>query len=94
VVVTWVIDIEIAAHGLASLAALLRRSSSMSSKESLARPTHPSTEDHDRPLDHDEHPHACNNGWVTIGQLVVNPETGEEREEFAQYLCRKCAERS
>jgi predicted nucleic acid-binding Zn finger protein len=39
-------------------------------------------------------PHACNDGWVTIGKLVVDPETGEETEEYAQYLCRKCAERS
>ncbi len=39
-----------------------------------------------------EHPHACDNGWVTIGQLVDDPETGEEREEFALYLCRRCAE--
>jgi SWIM zinc finger len=38
--------------------------------------------------------HACNDGWVTIGQLVVDPETGEETEEYALYLCRKCAERS
>ncbi len=37
-------------------------------------------------------PHACNDGWVTIGQLVVDPETGEETEEFALYLCRRCAE--
>jgi hypothetical protein len=44
--------------------------------------------------DQDERPHVCNDGWVTIGQLVVDPETGEETEEFAQYLCRKCAERS
>jgi hypothetical protein len=29
-----------------------------------------------------------------MGQLVVDPETGEETEEFALYLCRKCAERS
>jgi hypothetical protein len=35
-------------------------------------------------------PHACNGGWVTIGQMVVDPETGVESEEFAQYLCRKC----
>jgi hypothetical protein len=42
----------------------------------------------------DERPHACNDGWVTIGQIVVDPETGEETEEYAQYLCRKCAERS
>ena len=39
-------------------------------------------------------PHACNDGWATLGQLVVDPETGEEVEEFALYLCRKCAERS
>jgi hypothetical protein len=31
---------------------------------------------------------------VPIGQFVVDPETGEEIEEFALYLCRKCAERS
>jgi hypothetical protein len=30
---------------------------------------------------------------VTIGQLVVDDETGEEREEFALYLCRRCANR-
>jgi hypothetical protein len=42
-------------------------------------------------VDHDP-PHACNSGWVTIGQLVVDPETGEETEEYALYLCRRCAE--
>jgi hypothetical protein len=42
--------------------------------------------------DQDEHPHACNDGWVTIGQVVVDPETGEETEEFALYLCRRCTE--
>ena len=39
-------------------------------------------------------PHVCNGGWITLGQLVVDPETGEETEEYALYLCRKCAERS
>jgi len=34
---------------------------------------------------------ACNGGWITIGQLVADPETGEEVEEFALYLCRRCA---
>ena len=24
-------------------------------------------------------PCACNGGWITLGQLVVDPETGEER---------------
>ena len=36
-------------------------------------------------------PHACNDGWITLGQLVVAPETGEETEEYALYLCRRCA---
>jgi hypothetical protein len=31
-------------------------------------------------------PHVCNGGWITLGQLVVDPETGEEREEYALYL--------
>jgi hypothetical protein len=39
--------------------------------------------------DDQDHPHACNDGWVTLGQLVVD-ETGEETEEFAMYLCRRC----
>jgi hypothetical protein len=37
-------------------------------------------------------PHACNDGWVTLGQTVVDPDTGEEMEEFALYLCRRCAD--
>jgi hypothetical protein len=41
--------------------------------------------------DQDERPHACIDGWVTIGQMVVDPETGEETEEFALYLCRRCS---
>jgi hypothetical protein len=86
VVVPWAIDIETAAHGLASLAALLRRYSSMSSKESLAHDAYPSTEDQD------DRPHACNDGWITLGQIVVDHETGEETEEYALYLCRRCME--
>ena len=50
-------------------------------------PAHPSTEEQDQ-----DHPHACNDGWVTIGQLVVDEETGEEALEEALYLCRRCAE--
>ena len=63
----------------------------MDTKESSAPHAHPSTEEHDG--EH-ERPHACSDGWVTIGQLVVDPDTGEETEEYALYLCSKCAERS
>jgi hypothetical protein len=62
----------------------------MDTAESSAPHAHLSTEDHEQ----DERPHACNDGWVTIGQLVVDPDTGEETEEYALYLCSKCAERS
>jgi len=58
-------------------------------KKSSAPHAHPSTEEHNH---QDERPHACNDGWVTIGQTVVDPDTGEETEEFALYLCRRCAE--
>jgi hypothetical protein len=40
---------------------------------------------------HRQRPHVCNDGWVTIGQTVVDDATGEETEEFALYLCRRCA---
>jgi hypothetical protein len=46
---------------------------------------------HAAPHDQD-HPHACNDGWITLGQLVVDPETGEETVEYALYLCRRCAD--
>jgi hypothetical protein len=49
---------------------------------------------HAAPHVQDERPHACNDGWVTLGQIGVDPETGEETEEFALYPCRRCAERS
>jgi hypothetical protein len=58
--------------------------------KSLAHPAHPSTEEHDG---QHERPHACHDGWVTIGQLVVDHERGEESEEYAFYLCRRCAKR-
>jgi hypothetical protein len=59
----------------------------MATEKFTAHPAHPYTEDHDQ-----DHPHACNDGWVTIGQIAVDPETGEETEEFALYVCRRCAE--
>ena len=69
----------------------------MATQKSSA-PAHPPTEDHDDTVEAHysglERPHACNDGWVTIGQTVIDPDTGEETEEFALYLCRRCAERS
>jgi hypothetical protein len=57
---------------------------------------HPSTEDHDDTVEAHyaclERPHTCNDGWVTLGQIVVDPQTGEETEEFALYLCRRCSD--
>jgi hypothetical protein len=29
----------------------------------------------------DERPHACNDGWITLGQPGVGPEMGKEWEE-------------
>ena len=53
-------------------------------------PFHASGATHD---DHDHgHPHACNDGWITLGQMVLDPETGEEAFEEALFLCRRCAD--
>jgi hypothetical protein len=42
--------------------------------------------------DDQDRPCTCNDGWVTLGQ-IVDDETGEEMEEYALYLCRRCAKR-
>ena len=65
-------------------------------EESSAPCAHPSTEDHDDTVEAHYYaclvrPQACNDGWVTIGQTVIDPDTGEETEEFALYLCRRCS---
>ena len=69
----------------------------MDTTESSAPYAHPSIEEQDDTVEAhyacSERPCACIDGWVTIGQIAVDPETGEEVEEFALYLCRKCAER-
>ena len=63
----------------------------MSSKHTISPAGDPFTAAPHRD-DQDEYSHACNDGWVTLGQLVVDPETGEETEEFALYLCRRCTD--
>jgi hypothetical protein len=69
----------------------------MDTTESSAPHAHPSTDDHDETVEAHyysglERPHACDVGRVTIGQIAVDPKTGEEVEEYALYLCRKCVE--
>jgi hypothetical protein len=54
---------------------------------STAPDPHPSTEDHGPP-------HICNDGWITLGQIVIDETTGEETEEYALYPCRRCSETS
>jgi len=60
----------------------------------IAHDAHPPAQDHDDTLEAHyaslEHPHACNDGWITLGQITLDPETGEEVEEYALYLCRRC----
>ena len=54
----------------------------MDTKNSTAPVAHPSTESEAGPC-------ACLDGWVWIGQMVEG-EDGEEVEEYAMYLCRRC----
>jgi hypothetical protein len=35
---------------------------------------------------------ACYVGWVYLGELVEDPETGEEVEVFEAVPCRRCAD--
>jgi hypothetical protein len=66
----------------------------MDTTESSAPDAHPSIEDQDDTVEAHyaclERPCACLDGWVTIGQIALDPETGEEVEEYAHYLCRRC----
>jgi hypothetical protein len=62
-------------------------------RESSAPHAHPSTEDHDDTVETQYsglerlRPHACNAGWITLGQFV----SCEETEAHVLYPCR-CAE--
>jgi hypothetical protein len=66
----------------------------MDTTESSAPHAHPSTEDNDDTLEAHyaclERPCACLEGWVTIGQIALDSETGEDVEEYELYLCRRC----
>jgi hypothetical protein len=56
--------------------------------ESSAHPAHPSTQEHN----HQDHPHACLNGYIYLGYTVFDEETGEEVERVEALPCRRCAE--
>jgi hypothetical protein len=59
--------------------------------ESSAPHAHPSTGDQD--LHHDQdHPHACLNGYVYLGYIGFDEETGEEVECVEALPCRRCAD--
>jgi hypothetical protein len=69
----------------------------MSSKKSLARPAHPSTEeDHDDTVEAhyaslEREPEAClcYDGWHFLGHVVELPD-GEEEIEYIRVPCRRC----
>jgi uncharacterized protein YciI len=61
----------------------------------IAHDAHPSTEDHDDTVEAHyaslERPHACTDGIVFIGHLVVGDD-GEEVEIIEAIPCRRCAD--
>jgi hypothetical protein len=40
--------------------------------------------------DEPEAPHGCYEGWVYLGELVEDPETGDEVEIVEAVPCRRC----
>ena len=57
----------------------------MDNAESSAYHAHPSPK-------HQDHPHACLNGYVYLGYPALDEETGEEAERVEALPCRRCAE--
>ena len=53
----------------------------------IVRGSHPKVPD----TTDQDHPHACYGGFVFIGSLVEDPDTGEELEAFDSIPCRRCA---
>ena len=67
----------------------------MAAQKSSAPHAHPSTEEHDDTVEAHyaslERPHACYEGLVYIGHLVV-ADDGEEVEVVEDVPCRRCAD--
>jgi hypothetical protein len=40
----------------------------------------------------DETPHACWDGWVYLGRIAWDEETGEDVEVIERVPCRRCSE--
>jgi hypothetical protein len=68
----------------------------MDTPESSAPRAHPSTEDHDDTVEAHysclERAHACLEGFVYVGHLVVGDD-GEEVEVVEAVPCPRCADR-
>ena len=66
----------------------------MDTRESSAPHAHPSSKDHDDTVEAHyaslERPHACTDGTVFVGHLVVGDD-GEEVEVIEAVPCRRCA---
>jgi hypothetical protein len=41
-----------------------------------------------------DHPHACEGGYVFLGYTETDPETGEDVERVEALPCRRCTEAS
>ena len=81
---------------LEHLGARTTRRHLLDTTESSAPHAHPSIEEQDATVEAHyaclERPCACIDGWVFVGYVDEHPGTGEEVEEYALYLCRRCAD--
>ena len=59
----------------------------MATEKSTAHAAHTSTEE----LNHQDHPHACLDGYVYLSYTTLDEETGEEVERVEALPCRRCA---
>jgi hypothetical protein len=63
----------------------------VSSKESLAR-AKPAPQL--RYNEEEDPPHPCSEGWVHLGYIAHDEETGEEVKKIEAVPCRRCAQES
>ena len=74
-----------------------RERTPMDTAESSAHYAQPSTEEHDDTVEAHyfalERPHACIDGWVYLGRVVVESQDDLDGEivEYERVACRRCA---